>query len=608
MSLNVAQYLAPLNSAQVLTGYTQGVKQGTGVTIATDGTISLNPAGAASLGFLTSSTTPAPVYSWTLTGGNPGSILTNDGAGNLTWDTNYVQTFPLGQNFPHTGAAAMPAGNTAGRPTSPTGSLRYNTDFNYLEFFNGTTWIPVSPPGGPVFSFVQSATPTANNAGDLWLDTNINQEKVWDGVSWVPTTPLANAITPGRVKIGTNVQIAVDGTISILPTTGVSGSVSNAGVTTITDNVTSLSIDSALSANQGRLLQNQINALLIANNLTLAGIISGGGLMTYVTPEGALQGFVLGAALPVASVSNEGYFVIVENAGGFTPPGGAFTVVTQGDWFLSSLNTWQFLNVGYDPPYATDTVPGIIEIATQAETNAGLDFTRAVTPLTLTGFISSGGITASNITVSPAINGNTNVQSALADAVYDITSTGLTTTITSSPTGLFNIEVTQATEAQLGGAEVATQAETETGTDDTRIVTPLKLRTAAVYKSDFNAKGDLLSATANDTPLILGVGADGQVLTADSTAATGLRWNTVAAVTFVNLDDVSASFDGVTTSFPLSIGAVPYTPSPSTNIMVFVGGVAQVPGAGNAYIVVGSNISFTSAPPTGASFYATTVK
>jgi hypothetical protein len=429
---------------------------------------------------------------------------------------------------------------------------------------------------------------------------------VWDGVLWVPTTPLANAITPGRVKIGTNVQIAVDGTISILPTTGLAGSVSNAGVTTITDNVASLSIDSALSANQGRLLQNQINALLIANNLTLAGIISGGGLMTYVTPEGALQGFVLGAALPVASVSNEGYFVIIENAGGFTPPGGAFTVVTQGDWFLSSLNTWQFLNVGYDPPYATDTVPGIIEIATQAETNAGLDFTRAVTPLTLIGFISSGGITASNITVSPAINGNTNVQSALADAVYDITSTGLTITITSSPTGLFNIEVAQATEAQLGGAEIATQAETETGTDDTRIVTPLKLRTAAVYKSDFNAKGDLLSAAANDTPLILGVGTDGQVLTADSTAATGLKWNTVP--TFVNLDDVSAGFDGVTTSFPLSIGAVPYTPSPSTNIMVFVGGVAQVPGAGNAYIIAGSNISFTSAPPTGATFYATTVK
>ena len=46
MTLNVAQYLAPLNSSQVLTGYTQGVKQGTGISIAADGTISLDPTGA----------------------------------------------------------------------------------------------------------------------------------------------------------------------------------------------------------------------------------------------------------------------------------------------------------------------------------------------------------------------------------------------------------------------------------------------------------------------------------------------------------------------------------------------------------------------------------
>jgi hypothetical protein len=997
MSLNVAQYLAPLNSAQVLVGYTQGVKQGTGVTIATDGTISLNPAGAATLGFLTSSTAPAPIYNWTLAGGSPGSILTNDGAGNLTWDTNYVQTFPLGQAFPHTGAAAIPAGITAGRPAATKGFLRYNTDFERLEFFNGTAWLPVSPASGGVFSFVSpgSPSPVANAAGDLWFDTVVNQESVWNGTSWVPTSPLANAVTPGRVKIGTNIQIAVDGTISILPTTGVPGGVSNIGVTTVTDNVTSLSVDSALSANQGRLLQDQINALLISSNLTLAGLIAGNGLMTYVTPEGALQGFVSGSPLPGPSVTNSEYFVIVESAGGFTPPGGLFTTVTQGDWFLSTGIVWQFLNVGYDPPYATDTVPGIIEIATDAETQAGTDATRAVTPASLSsrtatetrsgiaeiatqaeanagvddvtiisplklatylttvgipapnvsltpaingwtnvqqaledavyditsagstilttetptgqfnlevaqateallggaqiatqaetdngllddvvitplklgarvasetltgiaaiatqaevnglindtdfvtplkigGLLSSGSIDANDLLLAPAINGNLNVQSALQDAVYDITSTGLTivptetatgkfnlevaqateallggaqiatqaetnngllddvvitplklgarvasetltgiaaiatqaevnaltndteivtplklgtlfssgsidandillnpsingnpdvqtalqdavyditstgltVTLTTTATGKFNLEVTQATETQLGGAEIATNAETqalasdsvivtplklgnlfssgsidandillspsingntnvqaalqdavydlnsannsititetatgindvivaqatetlvagaeiatqietETGTDDTRIVTPLKLRTAAVYKSDFNAKGDLLSATANDTPTLLPVGTAGQVLTVDLTTPTGLTWATQsapAAAAFYNLDDVSASFDGIATSFPLAISGIPYTPAPISNIMVFVGGVAQVPGAGNAYIIVGSNISFTSAPPAGATFYATTVK
>ncbi len=46
----------------------------------------------------------------------------------------------------------------------------------------------------------------------------------------------------------------------------------------------------------------------------------------------------------------------------------------------------------------------------------------------------------------------------------------------------------------------------------------------AIQNAIVDAKGDLIAATAADTPARLAVGTNGQVLTADSTAATGLAW------------------------------------------------------------------------------------
>ena len=48
----------------------------------------------------------------------------------------------------------------------------------------------------------------------------------------------------------------------------------------------------------------------------------------------------------------------------------------------------------------------------------------------------------------------------------------------------------------------------------------------AIQNAIVDAKGDLIAATAADTPARLAVGTNGQILTADSTAATGLAWTT----------------------------------------------------------------------------------
>ena len=50
-----------------------------------------------------------------------------------------------------------------------------------------------------------------------------------------------------------------------------------------------------------------------------------------------------------------------------------------------------------------------------------------------------------------------------------------------------------------------------------------------VDKSTFTTKGDILAATGSSTPTRLGVGSNGQILTASSAAATGLAWAPAAS-------------------------------------------------------------------------------
>lgn len=57
----------------------------------------------------------------------------------------------------------------------------------------------------------------------------------------------------------------------------------------------------------------------------------------------------------------------------------------------------------------------------------------------------------------------------------------------------------------------------------------------AIQNAIVDAKGDLISATAADTPARLAVGANGTVLTADSAEATGLKWATPSTPTFIGV-------------------------------------------------------------------------
>lgn len=112
--------------------------------------------------------------------------------------------------------------------------------------------------------------------------------------------------------------------------------------------------------------------------------------------------------------------------------------------------------------------------------------------------------------------------------VGDITSITATSPLTGGGTGGdVTVGIQDATTSVKGAVQLT---DSTSSTSTTTAATPNSVKTAydlangAVAKSIVDAKGDLIAATAADTVARLAVGSNGQVLTADSTAATGMKW------------------------------------------------------------------------------------
>lgn len=289
----------------------------------------------------------------------------------------------------------------------------------------------------------------------------------------------------GAVQVGTNISVDGSGVISVS-----SSSTTQAGIVQLNDTVTSISVTEALTANQGKLLQDQISSLAVATNLTFAGTFdaSTSQLLT-VSSDGSLAGFTVGADLPSPAIGLVDYFVIISTGGVYSPPGGGGPFTTaQGDWLLCNGTVWQFLNVGADLPIASTGTAGIVRLATVPETQAGSSTAIAVTP---------AGAAATY----------------LPNSLLTGKGTLITATAANNPSSL-----PVGTDGQLICANSAIGSGLEWFTPD------------YLSESLFTAKGEILAASGPAATVALAVGTDGQSLVACAACPTGLTWGGGAAI------------------------------------------------------------------------------
>jgi hypothetical protein len=128
----------------------------------------------------------------------------------------------------------------------------------------------------------------------------------------------------------------------------------------------SISLTTALAATSGGTGQSSfaVGDLLYASSTTAISKLTVGATNAVLTVAAGIPSWV--STLPAVSGGT-----------GLSSPG------TAGNVLSSAGATWQSVAVSTLVPAATDTVSGVVELATSAEVQAGTDTTRAVTPATL---------------------------------------------------------------------------------------------------------------------------------------------------------------------------------------------------------------------------------
>lgn len=231
-----------------------------------------------------------------------------------------------------------------------------------------------------------------------------------------------------------------------------------------------------------------------------------------------------------------------------TAGGGSVTSVTAGDGTVTIGGT------GTDPTVAVNAIAEskvtnlVSDLAGKQPIDSDLTAIAGLAPADGT-FIkrASSAWTASTVAKADVGLGNVdNTSDATQNsATATLTNKTLTSPVINTPTGIVKADV------GLGNCDNVADASKPVSSAQ------LTALNGKVALSTFTTKGDIVGATASATVARLGVGSNNQVLTADSSTTTGMKWASAAAGTVSSVSNVDGTLTvtGTSTDPVVSISA-----------------------------------------------------
>jgi hypothetical protein len=393
------------------------------------------------------------------------------------------------------------------------GYLIYNSTTSQYEYNNGTTWLPMGGAGAVTSVYGRVGAVVAAN-GDY----------------------LASQVT--NVPSGSISAVTVQAALNELDTEKIALTSTLTGLSLLSDDdITNTdSIISAFGKIQGQLdlIRSAAPATYTASDIT--NVPAGSILSTNV--QAALNGLDAQKESIIAAGTITQYW-----RGDKTWQTLPSTTVED---LLTSVSTTNALSANQGRILnAADIASGVVTgtdliLTLKGGSNVTVDVTTLLADVKLQSGVYNSGTKALDLTLSNATVVSIPV-SDLLPVLTDGTLTGdgantplavnMSGDVTITSSGVTTVII--ASDTVAGKVELATIAETETGTSTTLAVTPADTEATYVKKSILNAKGDVIVATADNTPSILSLGATGQVLTVNTALASGLEYKTPTTTKYV---------------------------------------------------------------------------